>query len=148
MGEMRFGGWRLILLYGLVLGILLVGLQLMKFSYFTGDITVEIYLGLIAITFLVIGLVVGRRNRQHPESPAVSAGKASPTSRMGVYGELSERELEVLQRVAEGETNREIAEGLFLSPDTIKSHVSNIYRKLDVSRRAQAVARAKELEII
>ncbi len=144
MGRMRIAGWRLVLVYGLILGILLVGFQLMKFSYFTGDITVEIYLGLIAVTFLVIGLVVGRRNRQRSEP----LPEATPTSRMGIYGELSERELEVLQRVAEGETNREIAEGLFLSPDTIKSHVSNIYRKLDVNRRAQAVARAKELEII
>ncbi len=144
MGRMRIAGWRLILVYGLILGILLVGFQLMKFSYFTGDITVEIYLGLIAVTFLVIGLVVGRRNFQRSEP----LPEAPPTSRMGIYGELSERELEVLQRVAEGETNREIAERLFLSPDTIKSHVSNIYRKLDVNRRAQAVARAKELEII
>ena len=62
--------------------------------------------------------------------------------------ELSQREMEVLTHIADGRTNPEIAEALFLSPNTIKTHVSNIYRKLDVERRAQAVARAKELRIL
>ena len=61
---------------------------------------------------------------------------------------LSEREREILGHIAEGRTNPEIAEKLFLSPNTIKTHVSNIYRKLEVERRAQAVARAKELKIL
>lgn len=148
MGRLRVRGWGLIALYGLILGLLLVGIKLMEFSYFAGDITMEIYLGLVAVTFLVIGLAVGRRNRAKSSEPTNEPSAPLPTSRVGVYGSLSEREVEVLQRVAKGETNREIAERLFLSPDTIKSHVSNIYRKLDVNRRAQAVARAKELEII
>lgn len=140
-------GGRLILLYGSILGLVLVGMQFMEYSYFIGDITVEIYLGLIAVTFLVIGVAVGRRNQASKVSQ-VETPDGTPTSRTAVYGELSEREVEVLVRVARGETNREIAAGLFLSPNTIKSHISNIYRKLDVDRRAHAVARAKELQIL
>ena len=61
---------------------------------------------------------------------------------------LSVREREVLQRVANGETNREIAEALHLSPHTVKEHTSGLYRKLDVRNRAEAVQRAQRLGLI
>ncbi len=61
---------------------------------------------------------------------------------------LTERELEVLQLVAEGLTNREIGERLFLALDTVKGHNRRIFAKLDVSTRTQAVARASELGLL
>ncbi len=61
---------------------------------------------------------------------------------------LSERELEVLRLIAAGLSNREIAEELFVAVSTVKTHINNIYRKLDVSKRTQAVARAKELDLL
>lgn len=61
---------------------------------------------------------------------------------------LSERELEILRLVAEGLSNREIAERAFISQGTVKSHVHNILEKLDVDNRTQAVARARELELL
>ena len=61
---------------------------------------------------------------------------------------LSERELEVLALIAEGLSNREIAETLYLTVGTVKVHASNIYNKLDVGNRTEAVARARELGLL
>jgi ATP/maltotriose-dependent transcriptional regulator MalT len=61
---------------------------------------------------------------------------------------LSERELEVLNLLASGRTNSEIARDLFVSVGTIKSHTGNIYRKLDAKNRAEALARARELKVL
>jgi LuxR family maltose regulon positive regulatory protein len=61
---------------------------------------------------------------------------------------LSERELEVLDLIAAGLSNREIADRLFIAVSTVKTHINNIYRKLDVSKRTQAVARARELNLL
>ena len=61
---------------------------------------------------------------------------------------LSERELEVLRLIAAGLSNREIAQELVIAISTAKTHINNIYRKLDVSSRTQAVARARELNLL
>jgi ATP/maltotriose-dependent transcriptional regulator MalT len=61
---------------------------------------------------------------------------------------LSDRELEVLGLIAAGLSNREIAQELVVATSTVKTHINNIYRKLDVLRRTQAVARAKELNLL
>lgn len=61
---------------------------------------------------------------------------------------LSDREAEVLAAIAQGKSNQEIAEALFVSTNTIKTHISNIYSKLGVNRRTQAIAKAKSLAIL
>jgi LuxR family maltose regulon positive regulatory protein len=61
---------------------------------------------------------------------------------------LSERELEVLQLIAAGKTNRRISSELFVSVGTVKTHINNVYRKLDAHSRTQAVARARELKLL
>ena len=61
---------------------------------------------------------------------------------------LTDRELEVLDLIASGATNREIAERLFLSPHTVKEHTSTLYRKLGVRNRAEAVQKAQRLGLI
>jgi LuxR family maltose regulon positive regulatory protein len=77
------------------------------------------------------------------ESPAFTPPAAQP-----LVEPLSERELEVLQLVAEGLSNREISERLFLALSTVKGHNRNIYGKLQVQRRTEAVARARELGLL
>ena len=152
---------KIVLFYGVLLGVILSAFKLFEYSYFSRRITLDIYLGITAAVFLAVGLIIGMKSRKR--------GEARTTEEKDVVSEetdtslpflpptipgttieiaLSDRELEVLNHIAEGRTNPEIAEVLFLSPNTIKTHVSNIYRKLDVERRAQAVARAKELKIL
>lgn len=144
--------FRAILPYGLLLGLTLAAIKLTEYSFFARDIGLEVYLGVVAVVFLLVGLfagpkIFGRSSGSSTESlPDFSRPRTEPQTPPG--GELSDREMEVLLRLAEGETNKEIGEALFVSPNTIKSHVTNIYRKLDVSRRPQAVTRARELGIL
>ncbi len=72
----------------------------------------------------------------------------APASKSTVVSELSDREIEVLQLIAAGSSNKEIAEQLFIAEGTAKNHVSNILSKLEARDRAQAVARAKELGLV
>ena len=67
---------------------------------------------------------------------------------MGLVEPLSQRELEVLQLVALGKTNKEIAQQLVVAPGTVKAHTSHIYRKLDVNNRTEAAARARQLGLL
>jgi LuxR family maltose regulon positive regulatory protein len=80
-----------------------------------------------------------------PELPDLSK---SPADQSGLIEPLSERELEVLQYLADGHTNREIADQLYISLNTVKVHTRNIYGKLSVNNRTQAVSRAGELGLI
>jgi two-component system response regulator DesR len=66
----------------------------------------------------------------------------------GEHAMLSERERQVLEMIASGSTNREIAERLFLSPHTVKDHTSALYRKIGARNRAQAILRAQRLGIL
>ena len=165
----RWGMGELVLTGG-ALGLLLAVMKLMEFSFLTRDLTLEAYLAGIALLFLLIGAALARRYFPARSGASTGAGHSTDVSaratgpveessvpmegegrgvvRSAPWGELSDREVEVLELVARGKTNREIADELYLSPNTIKSHVSNIYRKLDVARRPEAVARAKELAIL
>jgi DNA-binding CsgD family transcriptional regulator len=83
-------------------------------------------------------------------SERVSEGNGAPPWRetQQLVEPLSERELEVLELVASGRTNAEIARDLFVAMGTVKSHTGNIYRKLDVKNRAEALGRARELKLL
>ncbi len=141
--------------YGLLLGAILIAFKLFEYSYFSRRITLDLYLGVVSIVFLAVGLIIGlkgagRQNKSaapQDDMPAQPAASTPDLPALPPELDLSRRELEVLSYLVQGHTNRQIAEALFVSLNTVKTHVSNIYRKLDVERRAQAVARAKALEI-
>jgi LuxR family maltose regulon positive regulatory protein len=80
-----------------------------------------------------------------PQAVAAAQGKDSPTGNL--VEPLSPRELEILQLIAQGKTNKEIARQLIISPGTVKAHTASIYRKLDVANRTEAVARARQFDI-
>lgn len=138
--------------YGILFAIALVGLKFVELSYMSNRIGTEVYIMAIAIGFLATGLAIGgRRDPVHQNNhvaPAPSPAKSERSGDLVADHELSPRELEVLALVAQGKTNKQIADALFLSAHTIKSHVANICRKLEVERRGQAVARARERNII
>ncbi|NER12921.1 DNA-binding response regulator [Leptobacterium flavescens] len=100
-------------------------------------------IGVIAIVFFVIGVYMNKRSLHRKRLPEGSIDHKK-IKELG----LSKRECEVLNQIATGRSNQEIAEKLFVSESTVKTHVSNILMKLDVKRRTQAVQKAKELQII
>jgi NarL family two-component system response regulator LiaR len=144
--------FRTILLYGLALGLLLASLQTVRYRLLVVDHAFELYLGLIAVVFAVIGLWLGRRGvvRQtgttaHAPLPPLDGAALERT--LAQY-RITQREYEVLQLIARGLSNQEIAAQMFVSLNTVKTHTSNLFSKLDAQRRTQAVERARALGLI
>jgi DNA-binding CsgD family transcriptional regulator len=143
-----------ILVYGLALAGLTILLKMIEYKFMVRDISMEIYLGIIALFFTIIGVWAGTRiiNRKTivKEVPVLVEQKADfvqDEAQMKKLG-ISPREYEVLQLMSEGLSNQEIGEKLFISLPTVKTHTTNLYMKLDVKRRTQAVQRAKEMRLI
>ena len=125
----------------------LVGLlRLVEYKYFVREIPLEFFIGLVAILFTILGIWAGLRLTR-PKVIDTSAPFELDRHNLERLG-ISKRELEVLELLSRGLSNQEIADTLFVSTSTVKTHVSNILAKLDSSRRTQAISRAKELRII
>ena len=130
-----------LILYGALMGILLVLLQAISYRTMIRDITLEIYGVIIAVFFLALGLWFGSRGIRKKNQKNLS--KKNPQE----FG-LSNREVDVLLLMVEGLTNQEIADRLYVSLNTVKTHSSNIYLKLQVERRTQAIRKARELGLV
>lgn len=131
-----------ILIFGMLALAILALLQLSQYALISGDVTIELVISGIAIVFFVIGVVIQKRFRKEETVQTVIDQK-----QLEAIG-LSKREYEVLLEMASGYSNKEIAEHLFVSESTIKTHVSNVLLKLDAKRRTQAIQKAKELQIL
>ena len=139
---------RTILLYGIAMAILLGLLKLVEYKYFVRDIPLEFYVGVIAIVFTGLGIWAGLRlTRPKIVEVEVNAPFVCDEAVLRKLG-ISKREFEVLGLIAAGLSNQDIADRLFVSTSTVKTHVSNVLAKLDASRRTEAIARAKEMRII
>lgn len=145
-----------ILLYGASLAVLLFLLKWLELRFIIIDHALEIYMGAIALIFTALGIWLALKLAR-PKVKTVIVEKEVHISRPPVFtlnsGELdklglSSRELEVLQLMAEGLSNQEIAGRLFVSLNTVKTHSSNLFIKMDVKRRTQAIEKAKRLSII
>lgn len=144
--------------FGLAIAVLLVCLKLLEFSYFSYRIELDVYLAVIAVAFLGLGIYFGatynkRREERLMRKLREESNKTGFTEPVINYDQvngtdLSKRELEVLKEIAMGHTNKEIGEKLFVSENTIKTHINNIYMKLEVNRRTQAISKARDLNII
>lgn len=136
---------RQIIIYGISLALLAVLLNLVNYYYLVRIFSSELYITLIAIIFTGIGVWAGRKLTAPSQKP-------SDEFRQNVkaleYLGISERELEVLELISEGYSNRQIADRLYISINTVKTHVSSLLGKLDASRRTQAIRKAKSLKLI
>lgn len=150
-----FKDFRHIILYGLVLAILVFALKWLQWKFLIVDNAIDIYIGLIAVFFTALGGWVAAQLIK-PKVQTVVVEKEVPVIReeftvneteLKKLG-LSAREYEVLQLLAKGYSNAGIAENLFLSLSTVKTHVSNLFLKMDVKSRTQAIEKAKRLRII
>ncbi len=135
-----------IILYGLAMAILIFILKYLEYRLLVRGLSTEIYVGIIAVMFTVLGIWVGLRLTQK-KLIVVGAEYIFNEAELQNLG-ISKREHEVLELIAKGLSNQEIADKLFVSLNTVKTHTSNLFQKLDVSRRTQAIQRAKELRLI
>jgi DNA-binding CsgD family transcriptional regulator len=150
---------RHVLMYGLIGGILIALLQWTEYRFLVVEHSIEIYGGLIAATFAVLGIWLGLKLtakrqtivvREVPvaaEGPFI-AGPFIPDERKREDLHITRRELEILELIAQGLSNREIAEKLFVSESTVKTHSSRIFDKLGARRRTQAVQLGKEFGLL
>jgi DNA-binding CsgD family transcriptional regulator len=151
-----------VLLYGLLCGVLIAALKMLEYKYLVLERSLEIYGGALALLFSAIGLWLGMRLTRPAERVVVrevpvevpvevyipAAGPfVRNDARMHALG-ITPREYEILEAVAAGLSNREIAERLFVSENTVKTHTGRLFDKLAAKRRTQAVQLAKAAGLI
>lgn len=145
------------LIYGLGAGVMIAVLKLIEFRFLVVEHSIEIYGGLIALLFAGVGIWLGLKLTRKKEIvvvkevpvpvPAAPQPFALNEGRLKDLG-ITKRELEILELIAQGMSNREIAEKLFVSENTVKTHSSRLFDKLSAKRRTQAVQIAKEMGLI
>jgi DNA-binding CsgD family transcriptional regulator len=134
---------RVLILWGVVLAGGAFLLQWLKYAYLARVFPFEIYASVIGLTFAVGGLWVGWRLAARSRTGGFERNAAALRS-LGITGQ----EARVLERLAAGQSNKEIARTLGLSPNTVKTHLANLFAKLEVRRRTQAISKARDLELI
>jgi DNA-binding CsgD family transcriptional regulator len=140
--------WRTILIYGLAMAALIGLLKLVEYKYFIHDVPLEFYIGVVAVMFTGLGIWAGLKlTRPKVVEVEVNGPFERDEVALKQLG-ISKREFEVLELIAAGHSNQDIADKLFVSMSTVKTHVSNVLAKLDASRRTEAIARAKVLRLI
>jgi DNA-binding CsgD family transcriptional regulator len=118
-------------------------LQWLQYQYVARVFAPEIYIALIALGFTGLGIWAGYRL-----TPKTVAGPFERNEAALKALGLTEREVTMLERLAAGDANKEIARALDISPNTVKTHIANLYQKLEVQRRTQAIQKARELRLI
>lgn len=134
-----------ILVFSALIIALLVLFQLSQYSVTSGNWKIEFVIAGIAVIFFLIGIYMNKKSLQ--KEPHNNVSVTIDEEKITALG-ISKREYEILGKIHEGLSNKEIAEQLFISESTVKTHVSNLFVKLDAKRRTQAIQKAKEYEII
>lgn len=153
-----------VLVYGILGGVLIAVLKIVEYRFLVLEHSLEIYGGIVALLFSVLGIwlglnLTGRRVttivREVPVTVEVQVPVPVPAAQAFKRNEMrleqlgiTPRELDILEAIAAGFSNREIAERLFVSENTVKTHAARLFEKLSARRRTQAVQRAKEAGLI
>lgn len=147
-----------ILLYGAVGGVLIAALRLIEYQHFVRAYPGEVYGGLVAVIFTAVGIYLGLKWTRAREVVLVKEVVREVRVREGgpfvLDAEalrqtgLTPREHEILGLIAEGLSNREIGEKLFVSENTVKTHSARLFEKMSVNRRVQAVQEGRKLGLI
>ena len=133
-----------VLIYGIALAAGALLLQWLEYQVWARAHPGTLYVALIAAAFMGLGIWVGRRLfRREPRT-----GGFTPNERAQSSLGITERERQVLQLLADGRSNKEIAARLELSPNTVKTHVARLFEKLRVARRTEAILVARELGLV
>jgi DNA-binding NarL/FixJ family response regulator len=135
--------WKRVAAYGAVLGLGALTLQWLDYERLVRAYPGDIYVFLIAAAFLALGIYIGSRVIGGQKSEPFD-GNPKAVESLGI----SPRELTVLQELAIGHSNKEIAQRLKVSPNTVKTHIARLFEKLGAERRTDAINRARELGIV
>jgi len=142
------------LIYGLCGGVLIVILKLVEFRFLVVQHSIEIYGGIVAVIFASLGIWLGLKLTKKQEVLIVKEVPVPATQPFALNEQrlkdigITRRELEILELIAQGMSNREIADKLFVSENTVKTHSSRLFDKLGARRRTQAVQLGKEMGLI
>lgn len=145
---------RHVLIYGLIGGISIAVLKWTEYRFLVIEHSIEIYGGLTAATFAVLGIwlglkLTGTQQRIVVKEVVVPAGEPFiPDEKKREDLGMTRRELEILELIAQGMSNREIAEKLYVSENTVKTHSRRVFEKLGAKRRTQAVQLGKEFGLL
>lgn len=131
------------ILYAVALALAATALQWLQYSYAVRLFSTDIYIGVLALGFISLGLWAGTKLTPRPATANFERNDAAIRS-LG----LTTRECEILGLLASGQSNKEMARALGISPNTIKTHVARVYEKLEVQRRIQAIEKARWLQLI
>ncbi|WKZ65064.1 MAG: response regulator transcription factor [Flavobacteriales bacterium] len=142
------GFWWTVVPYGAALAALVLLLRVMEYKFWMRDLPVEGYVGAVAVVFAALGAWAGAKLPEGRRKEAPRAAQPLPHEEAVRARGISGRELDVLQLMAQGRSNQEIADKLFISLPTVKSHASSLFRKLAVRRRTEAVHEARTLGLI
>ena len=129
--------------YALALALAAVVLEWLRYRHVTRIDSTEIYVAVLAVGFIVLGIWVGRRLTPQPRPAEFQRNHAAIRS-LG----LTARECEILDLLASGQSNKELARTLGISPNTVKTHVARVFEKLEVQKRVAAIEKARWLAII
>ena len=144
---------RMLWVPGIILALVSILLKVLEYRLVILDHELQLYGLMVAMIFTVTGVIVGRKlsEKGDPHLKEKFIEEGTIKTLMIHYPEkscLSKREFQILELMAEGKSNKEISEELFVSVHTVKSHASNLYEKLDVKSRTQAIAKAKTDKIL
>ena len=131
-----------VIVWALALAAAAFALQWLEFQYLAMAFSREIYIVIIAVAFAAGGVWVGWRLSSRPRT-----GFQRNDAAIAALG-LTRQELRALDLIADGQSNKEMARSLGVAPNTVKTHVANLFSKLEVGRRTQALAKARELALI
>lgn len=134
---------RTVLIWAAVLAAGAFALQWLEYQYLARVLPPSVYVSIVGVAFAAGGVWVGWRLSRRTTHDRFERNTAALAA-LGVTGQ----ELKVLEHLAAGRSNKEIARVLGLSPNTVKTHVANLFAKLQVSRRTQAIGKARELHLI
>ena len=153
-GDQFSGVKRTVLLYGLVGGVLIALLKIVEYKYLVVEHSLEIYGGIVALLFAALGIWLGLKLtrerivvREVPVQVPATSSFVLNAERQAQLG-ITPRELEILNQIAAGLSNREIAERLYVSENTVKTHAASVFEKLNAKRRTQAVQLAKQAGLL
>lgn len=147
---------KIVLAYGLLGGVLIAGLKMVEYRFLVLEHSLEIYGGIVALIFSTLGIWLGLKLTRTREvvvvkEVPVEVRVAGPFQRNEARREqlgITPREIDILEAIAAGLSNREIAERLFVSENTVKTHAARLFDKLSARRRTQAIQLAKQAGLI